>query len=493
MAAEGDARLSRPSLPVPPAGTVAAVAVAGITTGLVLAVAVQAAGAMAAFFPAAALAAVLLLRFPVVAMSLLLGITFLIEEENPGILPPIDAIDNVVFAGLTVTDILLLLGLAGFLLRFASDRESARPRLPSPLTAPLALLGIAVLAGAVVGYYSSAGTAPSELVHRAMTVAYLIAIPLLIVNVVRDRRALVALVGFVAVIAAFKAVSGLYASLGALGSPLDDDSISYLNPVPNLLMLLLVLGVAAAIVRRVELPGWVYAAAPLALFALVLSYRRSFWIAAAFTLVIVVVLASRHRGRTMIAVTAVAVALTLGATALVGSSDPSGNPLATRAKTITPSGFGSNRGDRYRIDERRNAIETLRESPLTGIGLGVPWTAHQPLAESHDRRYVHFAILWFWLSFGLLGVAAYLAVLGAGLWAALTVWRGHTDARVRIGALACFGGLLGLLVAELTATFTGVEPRASVLIGAILGWIAAAWADLPANRQLQSPPGARSA
>lgn len=475
---------------MPSARTAIAVTAAGLAAGLLIAAATQALGPLGAIAPVATLAGALLLRLPALAVALLLGGAVLIEKESSGILPLSGEIDSIVLAGLTPADILIALGLGGVLLRFAIERESDRPRLPAPLTAPLALLVVAVLAGIAVGHYSTAGAPAGDLLHRAATPLFLVAVPLIVVNVVRDTRALLAFAAVAAALAAFKGASGLYASLGGLGRPLEGGSISYLNPAPNLLMLSLVLGAAAAIVRRVRLPAWVLAGAPLALLALVLSYRRSFWIAAAFTLVIVVIVASRRRGRATAALAGIALALTLGATAIVGSSDPSASPLATRAKTLTPEGLGTNRGDRYRIDERRNVIATLREEPLTGVGLGVPWRAHHPLAESHDRRYVHFAVLWFWLSFGLLGVVAYLAVLGTALWAALNVWRRHPNGTVKIAALACFGGILGLLVTELTATFTGVEPRASLLIGGMLGWIAAAWADLPEHRRERSRPGA---
>ena len=34
---------------------------------------------------------------------------------------------------------------------------------------------------------------------------------------------------------------------------------------------------------------------------------------------------------------------------------------------------------------------------------------------------------------------------------------------------------------ELTATFAGIEPRLTILLGSLLGWLAAAWQDLPAR------------
>jgi O-antigen ligase len=478
VAAEGDKRLSRPSLALPALGTGAAVALGGAAVGLGLAVALQAAGPLGAVAFAVAVLAVVLLRFPEISLAVLLIGAGLIEVESSGLIPPFESFYDVVGASLTPQDVLLLLGIAGVLLRFAVDGE--RPRLPEPLTIPLALLGVAVAGGVVSGYYATPAVSNGELFHRGLTALYLIGVPLLAVNVLRDARSLKIFAGLAAALAALKGVSGIYTAIGGSGAAVEEETISYLNPVPNLLMLLFVLGVTAALVRKVRLPTWMYAMAPVAMLALILSYRRSFWIAAALTIVLVVIIASRRRGRAVALITAALVAMSLAAVALVGSSDPSGeSPLVTRAKTITPGGLGSNRGDRYRIDERKSVIVDISEDPLTGIGIGVPWKVHYPLAEEHDRRYAHVATLWYWLSMGILGLCAYLAIFGVGLWTAFNVWRRHRDAQIRIAALAAFGGLVGMLVVELTATFTGVEPRTSLIIGGLLGWLAAAWADLP--------------
>jgi O-antigen ligase len=197
-----------------------------------------------------------------------------------------------------------------------------------------------------------------------------------------------------------------------------------------------------------------------------------------------VIVASRRRGRAVLAIGATALVLALVGAATIGASsdDPSSSPLAERAKTIAPGEVGSNRGDRYRIDERANVIENIKEHPVTGIGLGVDWEVHRPLAEAHDRRYAHVAILWYWLAFGILGVIAYLALLGTGLGASVRIWRRHPDSAIQACSIAAFGAILGLAIIELTATFTGVEPRLSLFLGALFGWLAAAWQDLPARR-----------
>lgn len=471
---------------MPAFGVAVGVAAAGLATGLLLTAGLLYAGPKGALAPVIALLCLVLLRFPGVCFGLLLAVTVLAEVEAKGVLPSGAAFYDTAVSSLTPPDALLLLGLAGVLLRFVTDDE--RPKLPEPLTIPLALLALATLGGVATGLTAHAGVTQGELFHRAMHIMYLVLVPLLAVNVLRDTRALKTFAVIAAALAAVKGLSGLYVSLGGLGETVEEETISFLSPLPNLMVLVLILGAAAAMVRRVKIPIWILAAAPLALLSLVLSLRRSFWIAAAFTLVTVVIIASRRRGRAVLAIGGVALALTLVAVVTIGSSDdPSGSPLAQRAQTISPGGLGTNRGDRYRMDERANVIENIESQPLTGIGLGVPWKVHQPLAEAHDRRYAHVAVLWYWLALGPFGLIAYLAVLGGGLWTAVRIWRRHPDEIVQVCAIAAFGAILGLAIVELTATFTGVEPRVSLILGGALGWLAAAWRDLPPKKGRDQP------
>jgi O-antigen ligase len=458
-----------------------AVSATGIATGLALVGAMNQFGAVGAIAPAMLALGLLLLRFPAVALGLLVATAILIEAESQAFVPPIPSFYDVVAVKLTPQDMLLLAGLTGVLLRFVT--ESERPRLPEPLTAPLLLLAAAVLAGVIVGHYSHM-VSVGELFHRTLTSSYIILIPLLAVNVVRGTRALKISLAIGAGLATFKGVSGVYAAFAGLGSTVESETISYLNAVPNLTMLIFTLGVVAALVRRVKVPGWMLAGAPIAFLALVVSYRRSFWIAAALTIIVVIIIASRRRGRTVVAIGAVALALAVVGIVAVGSSEnPQASPLVQRAQTLSPGEFGSNRGDRYRMDERKNVLQNIREHPLTGIGLGVPWQVHYPLAETHDRRYAHVAFLWFWLAFGPLGAIAYAFLLFSALWTAARLWRRHPDSTVQVGAIAAFGGVLALAIVELTATFTSIEPRTSIVLGAILGWLVAAWRDLPSEEE----------
>jgi O-antigen ligase len=456
-----------------------AVSATGIATGLALVEAMNKFGAIGAVVPAVLALGLVLLRYPAAALTLLVATAILVESESQGFLPPAGAFYDVVAVKMTPQDMLLFAGLGGVLLRFV--RESERPLLPEPLTAPLLVLAAAVLTGVIVGHYSQM-VSVGELFHRSLTSSYVILIPLLAVNAVRSTRALKVFLAIGAGLATFKGISGIYTAFSGIGSAVESETISYLNPVPNLIMLIFVLGVVAALIRRVKVPGWMLAGAPIAFLALVVSYRRSFWIAGALTLVVVIIIASRRRGRAVFAIGAVALALAVVGVVAVGSSEnPQASPLVQRAQTLSPGHFGSNRGDRYRMDERKNVLQNIREHPLTGIGLGVSWEVHYPLAESHDRRYAHVAFLWFWLAFGPLGPIAYAFLLFSALWTAVRLWRRHPDPVIQVGAIAAFGGILALAIVELTATFTSIEPRTSILLGAILGWLVAAWRDLPSE------------
>ncbi|HVQ59348.1 MAG TPA: O-antigen ligase family protein [Solirubrobacterales bacterium] len=464
---------------MPAPGPAVAVVLAGVLTGVAFTSALQVAGPKGAVAPLVLLLCVVLLRFPEASLGLLLAGTVLAESEAVGVIPSGERFYEQVVSSFTAPDVLLLFGLAGVLLRFVAT--DLRPRLPDPLTIPLIVLGMAALAGVATGF--TGGVPIGDLFHRGMHVGYLILVPLLTVNVLRDTRALKIFAVAIAAFASLKGLTGLYAALAGVGGAVEDETATFLSPLPNMLMLVFLLGAVAARVRKVQMPTWMLVGAPVAALALLLSYRRSFWIAAVFTLIVVVVIASRRRGRAVVAICAVGLALTIGAAATIGSSssDPSSSPLAERAQTIAPGSLGSNRGDRYRIDERANVIENIEAHPLTGIGLGVEWEVHQPLAEAHDRRYAHVAFLWFWLAFGPLGAIAYVALLAAALATSVKIWRRHPDPAIQACAIACFGSFLALGIVELTATFTGVEPRLSLLVGGLLGWLAAAWHDLPAR------------
>ncbi|MGH2950404.1 MAG: O-antigen ligase family protein, partial [Solirubrobacteraceae bacterium] len=381
-----------------------------------------------------------------------------------------------------VHEILLGPAAAGVLLDRARTRRPLRT--PGPFTLPLLLLAAALVAGGVTGWFGGADRL--DLVNGARDLVVLVLLPFVVVNVIEDRRDLHAALAIAAGLVAVKvAVGGLGWVLGA-GRPIEGTVLTYYEPLPNLLLLTFVLTMLAAAMDRARLPGLLWVLAPAALAVLVLSFRRNFWIALVLGVIIVLLVAAGARGRALLlpAGVVLAIAVWLGLTAL--SSAQSTSPVIQRAQSLAPSRLQALSDDRYRLDEQRNVRAELAEHPLTGLGLGVPWSARHPLAEyfSGGRDYTHVTVLWWWLKLGLLGLIAYLAIMATTVRTGVALWRRGGDAWVRFAGLGAAAGVLGLVVAETTGSFTGVESRVTVFLASLLGWLAAALAlrgDRPAR------------
>ena len=154
----------------------------------------------------------------------------------------------------------------------------------------------------------------------------------------------------------------------------------------------------------------------------------------------------------------------------------SDTPIAQRVQTLSPDKVAATPDDRYRLDERANVVGELRDHPVSGLGLEVPWHAtvrSLPVEVNPDHLYVHVAALFWWLKLGVLGLLAYAGLLAAGLWLSLRLWLRDARPAVRAFGLGSLCAVLGLVVIETTATFTGSDPRFTLLLAAQLGLLAA--------------------
>ncbi|HEX4838539.1 MAG TPA: O-antigen ligase family protein [Solirubrobacteraceae bacterium] len=420
--------------------------------------------------------------------QLLVGIfvlVVLLEGSDPLFPQLAEPLYASILKGLTIVDMLILLLLAGTGL----DAYRNRRRLvgAGPLSWPLVLLAAATLAGAATGHARGAST--KALFEPVITLSHLGLLTIVVVNLARGRDVVRRGIALIAILAAAKSVLGLLIVFSGRQQAIRGAAVSYLEPTANWLVLLFLLGVLCCALQRVRLPPWAWGATPLALADFVLSYRRSFWIAAVVGIAVVVLLGSGRRGRRVVipsvAVLAVAASIFLSH---LGSGEVTSSPVLKRVVSLNPSSLTANAEDRYRIDERRNVLADLRAQPITGLGIAIPWTASSSLSLEHQggREYVHFAALWYWMKLGLLGLLAYAALALATLWSAVYVWRRHAVALVRAGALALLGAVLGLLLAEVTASFTGVDYRFSIVYPVILGLLAIAAVDVRQARERAS-------
>ena len=77
--------------------------------------------------------------------------------------------------------------------------------------------------------------------------------------------------------------------------------------------------------------------------------------------------------------------------------------------------------------------------------------------------------LWWWMKLGILGVIAYLAVMGTMIAMAWQVWRRSSDRLFAAAGLGIFCGVLSLAIVETVGSFTGIDPRFTALVGAVAG------------------------
>ena len=426
-------------------------------------------GPLALALPLAGAAALALIQRAKIAVGLVVGLVVMVEGSGEDFLGVKAAYDPLPFGLLTPMEWLLGVALVAVLLdRLRSDRPL---RLPGPLTVPLALVALAGIAGAINGHYSGVGT--KDLFFAGRQLIWLPIVPLLVVNVVETEREVRGALAFGAALALAKAAIGLAGVLAGVGIVVEGSTITYYEPTANWLMLLVILGVVAALLMRARPPGWVVLATPLLLAALTLSFRRSFWVAGVLALLLVVLLGSRPLGRRI----AIVVILLLGVAVWTAARQPAQTqtPIVERAQSIEPSKVQSNQQDRYRIDELKNVAAAIRKEPITGLGLGGQWQAVHPLGVEHEngRSYTHVDVLWWWMKLGLLGVFAYLSLIGTMLVMSWQVWRRGADRLLSAVGLATMCGLIALAVVETVGSFTGIDPRFTALVGAVGGLLVA--------------------
>lgn len=414
-----------------------------------------------------------LLFHPPVAVTALVVVLALLENDSQGFLPQTLHWYRNVVGPVTVTDLLFATAVGAVALDHARSRRALVA--PGALTAPLLIVLAATVGGVATGYLAGASIEP--LLNGVRVLVYLVVLPFLVVDVLDRRQRVRQAIALVAGVVAVKAVVGLAGWGIGQGRYVGDSRLIYYAPPANILVTLVLLVLAAAVVQRLRPPAPAYALGAGAFLTLVLSYRRSFWIAFVVGLVLVVVVASGRRGRGVVVATgAVLVAALWLALNAGGATGQSEGAVVERVRSLNPDRIEATPDDRYRLDEQRNVVEEIRRQPLTGLGLGVPWEARHPLAveQPGGRDYVHMTVLWYWLKLGPLGLFGYLLLHATAARQGYELWRRSSDPLLQACGVGLGGMVVGLAIAETTGAFTGVEPRATLVVAALYGWLVAA-------------------
>jgi O-Antigen ligase len=426
-------------------------------------------GGAGLFVPLILVAAALLVRRPIAAVSLAVAAPILCEGPTFGI-PAMTKLYNPVFKQLTALDLLVAFAVLAVALDLIRRRR--QPYLPAALGFPLMLVALAMAAGLAVTLGD--GGSMRDTIFSMHVLGYLLVLPIAIVNLDLDRDQLLLLLKGALALALLKAALGLIVMATGGSVELDGGThLTYYEPTANWLIMLALLGSIAALVGGMPRERWMAVGVPLLITAIVLSYRRSFWIASILGLLLVLLLGTSRRGRKVLVP---AVALVAIAIWIVGSIEfQAQTPLAHRVQSLAPSRLETNAEDRYRLDERVNVIAEIKRHPVAGIGLQQDWRASErPLPVEHvdGRLYVHFALLWWWMKLGILGAIAFVSVLLGALLLAWRTWRNNSEPLFRCFGLASMCGVLGLVAVETTASFTGVDARFTVVFATQLGLLA---------------------
>ncbi len=469
---------SRSSLRALNARELATAAVAAAATALIILAAGRKMGATAALFaPLAITLLVIVLMRPLLAVSLVAALAILCEGGAFGLFTFTTHLYQPFYKRLTPLDALVALAAVSVALDMVRDGRSLR--YPRELRYPHMILALGMVSGIFVG--KAAGVSLKSLVLAENVIAYLLILPITVANLKVDAGRLRLLLGGLFALALVKALVGLVEVAGGKGVSIEGSAnLTYYEPTANWVVMVALLAIVAALLARLRPPLWMMLGTPLLILSLLLSYRRSFWIAAALGLLLVVLLALSPVGRRLLVPTGLVVAAAIW---FLGSvTFQSQSPIVKRAASLSPTSLTNNVEDRYRLDERANVVAELEKDPVTGLGILVGWhAAARPLSIEHEeaREYVHFATLWWWMKLGILGLLSYLLILGSMARLAWAVWRRSTESIVRAFGLASLCGVAGLLVAETTATFTGADLRFSVVLGIQIGLLALLAGKLP--------------
>lgn len=453
------------------AGSSLATVAGGALVGVVLAVGIARLGPFVPLAVIGLTAAWALLWRPGLSFALLVGSVIVFENTNGALLTMEPWYQGLPVIMLGPTDFLAFVLLAGVVIEVSRDRDPER--LVGPFTAPMLLLGVATVGGVVMGRTS--GATMTEIFPQVRPLLFfLLLTPVAGYVLAKDERWRTTLTVAAVVIPA-KAVVGLATRFYGGELTPGQDPVTFYEPTLNFLMVVYLLTLLGAAIRRVPLPRWIWLSSPIVFLSLLLSFRRSFWVALLLGLVLVGLAAAGRRSRPFVAIGLVALGLALWTVVSVGGSTDSTNPIIDRAQSLSPSRLQATSGDRYRLEEQRNVVAEVKAHPVTGLGLGIPWTQRYAISESHPggRYYTHVTPLWYWLKLGLIGVVAYGWLAATAVLVAYQRFRTARDRLVQVVALALSAGWVGLVVAELTGPFTGIDFRLTVVACLTFGWLTA--------------------
>jgi hypothetical protein len=440
---------------------------------------------------------------PAVGVYLLFGIALLFEQFVITGLEPITAQTRLyqnlsaytpLPIRLSLTDLLVIFTLGCWAVRRAARGEAFRI---GPLgRAVLAYAGVFIVGGAIGaarGGRFDTGAAFAEL-HGPLIFCVLY---FLSANLIRTRLQIVVLMWEFLALLGVKAFQAVLNYQDAQGSSFAVDSVTahedviFYGLATALLIVMTVLG------TRTKFFYALVAMQPLILSAEFVAARRAGFVAVgAVLLAMALLFMARDRRRGLMLVGLVGVAAVAYMAAFWDAEGPLAAPLRAVRSVIEPSSVNLRdaASNFWRDIENQNIAYTVKQLPLTGVGLGQQYLFQRepvPLTGFPYWRYeTHNAVLWLWLKAGPLGafvlwfLVARVLLLGSALYLRLR------DPELRWMAV------LPVALIVLQVVFSSVDlgltySRTMIILGTVLG--ITAFLALSRSEELAAAPATRGA
>jgi hypothetical protein len=228
---------------------------------------------------------------------------------------------------------------------------------------------------------------------------------------------------------------------------------------------------------------------PLFLIAEFVAYRRVGMIALAVTILAILILGLfTHPRRTAVLVTLGAVGLAVYFVTFWDATGPAAEPLRALRSVFDTSATSlvDQYSSAWRDVEHDNIGYTIRELPLTGVGVGQRYLFEKDAADipfAYWRFITHDALLWLWLKAGPLGAFALWFLVARAVLVGASLFR-----RLREPSLRWAVALpIALVVSQVV--FSSVDlgltySRTMIVLGTSLGFAA-----FVADEHSRSSPG----
>jgi len=379
-------------------------------------------------------------------------------------------------------DVVAVMTLASWLMRRVVGANA--PARVGPLRWGIAAYLLAFAFGTVIGAARGGSWDSIAALAEARGPIYACLLCFLTANLVRERSQLVALLWMFVLLVGVKAFQaiGNYVEVQTRGpywieAVTAHEDVIFFDVAVALALVMVALGL------RGRLMYVLLALQPVILAAEVLTTRRVAFVALAAALLVVALMSAIDRPRmTLVVVAGATLVFALYAGALWDHHGPAALPVSIVRGVVDPNSLSwRDRGSNdWREIENSNIGYTVRQLPLTGVGLGQEYLfQREPPALTNFvywRMMTHNAVLWLWLKAGPYGAFALWFLVAKVVLSGLSLYRRLDDPLLR--AAASFPVLVTVAQIVFSSVDLGLTyNRTMIVFGVALGFVAplAAW------------------